>query len=299
MQLAFLLIATSSHIAATLAFLLSPRQPPSHDVCHQTDRQPSGATALQLGETDVSSVANSIRVSTIDANDDIIALADLRYREWMAGDPNAPKLSSFRLATAEIYEERRQEGSTVFLARISNGGGNDVAVGAAELSPIEMRGALTGDEDTLRPLYVTDVVAASSHRRLGIGSKLMDAVEKEARETGSRVLFLHVKHDNVGARRFYERRGYVDTMGEDFIGGRISIRLQSSRSNDDTHDVMTIDANILAENAGTVGQLLMMKELSPPLIDDAPIQSTNSALVGGGFGKRVATTRKKRKERKR
>lgn len=101
-------------------------------------------------------------------------------------------------------------------------------------------------------------------------------------ELNSRIVFLHVEHDNVAARKFYERLGYVDVSVGDREGcnggdtkedGFISISLnEPSQSSvvieDDTivnqqHDmIVTLDTKQLAINAGTVGQLLMMKRLS-------------------------------------
>eukprot|EP00970_Alexandrium_tamarense_P007193 scaffold1270_cov176-Alexandrium_tamarense.AAC.1 len=71
-----------------------------------------------------------------------------------------PNLSNFRRATAEIYHERKAEGALVFLAKL-NDGGSSLVVGAAELSPIELKGAImmapTQLDDNRRLLYVTDV----------------------------------------------------------------------------------------------------------------------------------------------
>jgi ribosomal protein S18 acetylase RimI-like enzyme len=42
----------------------------------------------------------------------------------------------------------------------------------------------------------------------GIGSELLGAVEAEARRAGCRVLWLTTTNDNLGALRFYQRRGF-------------------------------------------------------------------------------------------
>ncbi len=52
-------------------------------------------------------------------------------------------------------------------------------------------------------------VAVSHHARgQGLGDVLVDAAEKEAQRRGSRRIFLEVRHNNAGAIRLYERRGY-------------------------------------------------------------------------------------------
>ena len=271
---------------------------------------------------------NSIQFSIVKTNDDILSLADLRYQEWMSDDSNPPKLSSFRLATAEIYEERSRDWSIVFLA--SKG---DVTIGAAELSPIELQGVFIrgwdssskpsarNNNEEMMPLYVTDVVTSSAYRRLGIGSKLMHVVERTAWEMGSGVVFLHVEDGNVAARQFYLRLGYVDVeptesqKEEDYVakeGGMIyflfddegSLTLQPTN---EVKDTIAVDAERLATNAGTVGQLLMMKQLSTSTPKDghdtiftaqsATKSSTNDPFSGGGFGKRRAKKRQTKRKR--
>lgn len=259
---------------------------------------------------------NEIQVSIVKTNDDILSLADLRYQEWMSEDPNPPKLSSFRLATAEIYHERKDEregGSTVFLATMLDNNISDnrhtapVPVGAAELSPIELRGVFNSNDDNklandLReamPLYITDVVTSSAHRRLGIGSNLMNAVETTARELGSRFVFLHVEHVNIGAMQFYKRLGYAEVV--DATDGMISFNLGDgglSKGN-----LIDMDVERIAVNAGTVGQLLMFKHLLSPTGKEvsSTAQSSSakdsSASARGGFGNRKVNQKKKKRKR--
>eukprot|EP00984_Skeletonema_dohrnii_P021392 scaffold10677_cov80-Skeletonema_dohrnii-CCMP3373.AAC.2 len=63
----------------------------------------------------------------------------------MADDPNPPSIHNFRMATAEIYQERSLDGAMVFLAKKNNDNINNndadgnASVGAAELSPIELK----------------------------------------------------------------------------------------------------------------------------------------------------------------
>ena len=127
---------------------------------------------------------NRLQISKVQANNDILSLAKLRYQEWMINEINPPILSNFCKATSEIYNERQVEGSIVFLAKlvhqnINVGSVDEVVVGAAELSSIELENCITNDISsannvlTTHPLYITDVVTSSNHRRFGIGMKLM------------------------------------------------------------------------------------------------------------------------------
>ena len=248
--------------------------------------------------------SNKVQVSIINSNYDILSLADMRYQEWMANDPNPPSLHNFRLATLDIYNERSGDGAVVFLAKMyshddsdSIGGvGSSVAksVGAAELSPIELQNVIiTTSHDigiTTNPTnttndpndnhhhfllqYVTDVVTSSTARRLGIGSTLMTTLETTAWEMGTRCLLLHVENDNMQARRFYERLNYTPV-------GHGASRLLIDNDGDGVSHVVEIDVDRLELNAGTAGQLLMMKVLSEP---NSHSQEEEEKVVDDGGG---------------
>ena len=339
---------------------------------------------------------HNIQISTVKTKRDIISLADLRYNEWMRassdgdgdGDTNvnvnvnvrAPQLSSFRLATAEIFHERNVDASIVFLAtlvvdgyeyggRYSNGKNSDgkLVVGAAELSPIELQGVFVNNYDAdadadaassppnnqkqrqqqrqqqqqlinkiAMPLYITDVVTSSTHRRHGIGTKLMLSIETAAWAIESRVVFLHVEHDNVGAREFYTGLGYInvhinmeydddDDDDDDDVANtgngiihflleedsKLLTRVPSSQAaaqDKPDNSIIAMDTSRLAVNAGTVGQLLMMKQLlvEPPKIEEHDVQNqitiTNATPrkqpIIKGFGSAKVVKKQKRRKRR-
>lgn len=282
-----------------------------------------------------------ISVSRVQSNVDILSLADLRYKEWILRDDinntdkskASPSQHSFRLATAEICQERSKDGAFAFLAKYYNG--NEEIVGAAELSPIETRGCirfnnnthLKSVSNTSIAMYATDIVTSSSHRRLGIGSKLMNELEDEAWRLGCRFVFLHVEYDNAVAIGFYHRLGYLDVQDNaiDDIGvvtltftneGLIAVPTTSldtlgGENKDGTrideqvpHATIIVDTRQLAANAGTTGQLLMVKKLKEPNTNDKDdIQSETSASKAagfggnnaGGFGSKRKTVKKKKK----
>mmetsp|Transcript_6814 Transcript_6814/g.14294 ORF Transcript_6814/g.14294 Transcript_6814/m.14294 type:complete len:285 (-) Transcript_6814:4-858(-) len=210
-----------------------------------------------------------ITVYPVTTQADVLALADLRYDEWIAGgdngEPNGspPTRFAFRMATAEIAAERSEGGARTFLARLNDDSSPSIAVGAAELSPIEFNGAetgkyITGDASSPK-LYVTDVVTSSKHRRMGIANSLMDAVELCACDMcndNDILLYLHVKRDNEPALNFYSnpKRGYAVPRSEQLKG---------------------IDVNQLEKNAGTAGQILLHKAVKC---------NQGKASVGTGFG---------------
>lgn len=226
---------------------------------------------------------------------DVVALADLRYDEWIAApsdedvirndkadQPPPPSRYAFRMATAEIAAERSEGGGASFLAFDDNDG-SPAAVGAAELSPIEFDGAiLKTDTENTAPhmLYVTDVVTSSRHRRMGIANALMDVLEQYAiNNYGSgTVLFLHVKPENEAAQNFYSnsKRGYSVPKSEQ-LGG--------------------IHLDRLEENSGTAGQILLCKTLD--CTTKSPQRKQDVAVVGTGFGAAKGKSRASLKKSKR
>jgi ribosomal protein S18 acetylase RimI-like enzyme len=56
---------------------------------------------------------------------------------------------------------------------------------------------------------VWTVVVDESARGRGVGSALLDAVDAELARRGIRDLMIGVMEGNDGARRLYERRGFV------------------------------------------------------------------------------------------
>jgi len=61
--------------------------------------------------------------------------------------------------------------------------------------------------------YVQGFAVDEGLRGRGIGSELMDAMERRARAAGSKRLILNVAAKNQGARRFYSRRGLAVEAG--------------------------------------------------------------------------------------
>jgi ribosomal protein S18 acetylase RimI-like enzyme len=62
-----------------------------------------------------------------------------------------------------------------------------------------------------RDAFVDDLYLRPAFRGRGLGARVMEAVEREARALGVRALHLEVERDNDPARALYERRGLRDT----------------------------------------------------------------------------------------
>lgn len=274
--------------------------------------RPVGALSTSVSVVPKSPSGAKVTACPVQTQADVVALADLRYDEWIdssdvadAGcgsdapssssssspQPPPPSRYAFRMATAEVAAERSEGGAVAFLARLemppiaakSVDGDDDaisIPVGAAELSPIEFDGAIitqqSDDKDAAQQLptilYVSDVVTSSSHRRMGIASALMDALESFAFEKSGAgtMLYLHVKEENMVAQKFYTnpRRGY---------GAPTFEQLQH------------IDVCRLEDNSGTARQILLCKSLNPKE------ENTRASIRGFGSAQAKGKQSKRRK----
>jgi len=75
----------------------------------------------------------------------------------------------------------------------------------------ETAGFVIGMTETLKDskvghIYTVDV--APRYRRIGVGLKLLEEIEKRFIERGVEECFLEVRFDNLAARRLYEKQGY-------------------------------------------------------------------------------------------
>lgn len=57
---------------------------------------------------------------------------------------------------------------------------------------------------------IQTIAVDATHRRLGIGTLLVEQLLAVARDRGAAEVFLEVRADNPGARALYERHGFVE-----------------------------------------------------------------------------------------
>lgn len=95
-------------------------------------------------------------------------------------------------------------------------------IGCVALFPYSSRYATVAapGEAEVRLLAVTPAC-----RGVGAGAALMEACEREARETGAYALVLWTKPQMIAAQRLYDRLGYVRTPGKDPGPSRLTYRL--------------------------------------------------------------------------
>jgi len=73
-----------------------------------------------------------------------------------------------------------------------------------------------------RPLInIHDLAVLPSHRGQGIGRRLLEEVERKARDMGCCKLTLEVQENNHRARRAYEAVGFAQAVYEESAGGSL------------------------------------------------------------------------------
>jgi ribosomal protein S18 acetylase RimI-like enzyme len=95
-------------------------------------------------------------------------------------------------------------------------GAAEVAVHDGVFHPAELPGFIAEDAGRIAGLVTFEVRGGvleiatinALDRRQGIGTALIEAVRTEARRRGCRQVTLTTTNDNIGALRFYQRRGF-------------------------------------------------------------------------------------------
>ena len=82
-------------------------------------------------------------------------------------------------------------------------------------------GFLIANRERPKVLHIVTIDVVEGWRRRGVGALLMEAAEAWAKEQAFTLVGLETAHDNVGAQRFYERRGYrkVGTLERYYANG--------------------------------------------------------------------------------
>ena len=59
--------------------------------------------------------------------------------------------------------------------------------------------------------HILNIAVDTSHRRRGLGTRLMEEIESRFRERNATRVTLEVRESNTSARSFYQSRGYAET----------------------------------------------------------------------------------------
>jgi GNAT superfamily N-acetyltransferase len=122
--------------------------------------------------------------------EDAAAVAEIWHLGWRDGHlGNVPE---------ELTTVRGEDSFRTRAARRI--GDTTVAVVGGEVAGFTM---VVGDE-------VEQVYVAAGHRGTGVADALLDDAERQVRAAGHTTAWLAVVAGNARARRFYERRGWVD-----------------------------------------------------------------------------------------
>jgi ribosomal protein S18 acetylase RimI-like enzyme len=115
-------------------------------------------------------------------------------------------------AFAGTYSRESQLSDKDWLARVSTWN-SDRSVCFIAMDTGAPCGIIAGkcDENDLQRAYVLSMWVAPTHRRSGLGSRLMDAVQSWAQDLRVHHLSLLVTSTNASAIRFYEKCGFALT----------------------------------------------------------------------------------------
>jgi GNAT superfamily N-acetyltransferase len=129
--------------------------------------------------------------------------------------------------------ERQRRGECIYLVAWEGG----TPVGQALLHR-RRPAALTVSDARVDGLpYVEDVFVLPEHRNRGIGSALLEAAETAAAAQGDPAVTLAVSTGNAGARRLYERLGYVDAG--------VPVHRQSTAEDGPRQTLPSVNENVL------------------------------------------------------
>jgi ribosomal protein S18 acetylase RimI-like enzyme len=120
---------------------------------------------------------------------------DLPAMEWEG------EYTHFRRLYQEAFESARIGHALLWVVEQPGGG----LVAQAFVQLVSSRKELA---DGVHRAYVYGLRVRREHRRNGIGTRLMQAVEADLYRRGFRLVCLNVSRDNGEAKRLYERLGY-------------------------------------------------------------------------------------------
>ncbi|WP_375463956.1 GNAT family N-acetyltransferase [uncultured Methylobacterium sp.] len=146
----------------------------------------SGGAATDDGASRPEGGRVTVRAARLDDLDALVALEHATF-------------ATDRAERRAIRHAIRSATMSVLVMLLDEGEGACVLVGAATL---ERR-------RNSRGARLSSIAVSSARAGLGLGGRLMEAVEAEARRHGCTRLTLEVRADNGAGLRLYERRGYT------------------------------------------------------------------------------------------
>ncbi|KAG7361097.1 N-terminal acetyltransferase [Nitzschia inconspicua] len=192
--------------------------------------RPKPGTILVKSRRTLSSFADFSATSDLDVrvatpNDDL-DIAQLRLSIFSDFTPQTQKMFCDR--SCHLLSSRRQRGAVCIVATNQNRlpGEQIKIIGTAEISFHEFIGTRLGrarPKDSI--LYLTEVAVNTKHRRKGIASLMMEAIEKVAKNRDAETIYLHVDITNLGALTLYEKAGFKKLPGDNLIFKEFTTKL--------------------------------------------------------------------------
>lgn len=121
---------------------------------------------------------------------------DLPDLEWKG------EYTHFRRLYADTYTMVEQDRAVIWIAEADGSG----LIGQCFVS---LKGNRPELADGVERAYIYGFRIQPLYRNQGIGTRMMYAVEEDLRQRGFRQVTLNVGQDNLDARRFYDRLGYI------------------------------------------------------------------------------------------
>lgn len=99
-----------------------------------------------------------------------------------------------------------------------------------------MLGRAVRDDPLSRVYELLAIAIEPDMQKLGIGSFLLDEIEKKARELLVETLILHTAADNAAGRKLFKRHGFVtsETKGGFYPGGQDAVMMYKKFNTDDS-----------------------------------------------------------------
>ncbi|MGE5124489.1 MAG: GNAT family N-acetyltransferase [Acidobacteriaceae bacterium] len=126
---------------------------------------------------------------------------DLPALEWNG------EYTHFRRLYADTYAMVEQARAVIWIAELDGSG----LVGQCFVS---LKGSRPDLADGVVRAYIYGFRVQPVFRNQGIGTSMMHTIEDDLRQRGFRQVTLNVGQDNLDARRFYNRLGYLITGSE-------------------------------------------------------------------------------------
>jgi len=126
---------------------------------------------------------------------------DLPALEWNG------EYTHFRRLYADTYAMVEQAKAVIWIAELNGKG----LIGQCFVS---LKGTRPELADGVERAYIYGFRIQPQHRNQGVGTRMMLTIEGDLRKRGFRQVTLNVGQENLEARRFYNRLGYLITGSE-------------------------------------------------------------------------------------